>query len=115
MRLHKTRLTLNPFRLTGFYGALCFAAAAFMLLGATHAAAHDHDHEHEAPDIDGGECIVCVAAAFSAAKMSPDVPSAVEPEAAFAGRSSGREAIAPDRFDFRPNPARGPPPFISSP
>lgn len=111
--LHKPRLTLNPFRLTGFYGAVCLAAAAFMLIGATHAAAHDHDHE--APDIDGGECIVCVAAAFSAVKMSPDVPSAVEPEAAFAGRFSGREAMAPDRFDFSPNPARGPPLFISSP
>lgn len=87
----------------------CLAAALFMVFGASYAAAHDHD-DH-AVDFDG-ECVVCVATAINAVKLSPDEPLIRKPTVSLLGVLPFESSRFTNRFNPKSTFARGPPLFV---
>lgn len=82
-----------------------------MVFAASYAAAHDHD-DH-AIDFDG-ECVVCVATAINAVKLSPDEPLICKLTASLVGALPFESFRFTDRFNPKSTFARGPPLFAPS-
>lgn len=83
-----------------------------MVVGASYASAHDHDHHEDHDDHAGefgSECVVCSIAAFSAAKISPDISATIGLEESLVAIRPTKSVLIAESSHANTNLARGPP------